>query len=83
MLLGPYGVQLHTHLSDKLECQVYVPAVYTFRVEVTTSSTVIGGEGHPRTGHESQDWKERYSSNISLTSAPEGLRHAPAALFRK
>jgi len=41
------------------------------------------GKVHPRTGHEGPEGEERYSSNLSLTSALDGVggqRHAPAAL---
>ena len=41
------------------------------------------GKGHPITGHEGPDGEYRYSSILSLTSAPGGVggqRHAPCAL---
>jgi hypothetical protein len=41
------------------------------------------GKAHPRTGHEVPEWKQRYSSTLSLTSALDevgGERHAPTAL---
>jgi hypothetical protein len=41
---------------------------------------------HRRTGHESLEEEQRYSSTLSLTSALDGVggqRHAPAALPRK
>ena len=44
------------------------------------------GKGHPRTSHEGPEWKKRYSSTLSLTSALDvvgGQRHAPAALSRE
>ena len=40
-------------------------------------------KGHLRTGHESPEGEQRYSSALSLTSALDGVcgqRHAPAAL---
>jgi hypothetical protein len=42
------------------------------------------GKVHPRTGHESPEGEQRYSSNLSLTSALDGVvgqRHTPAALL--
>jgi len=39
---------------------------------------------HNRTGHESPDGEQRYSSTLSLTSALDGAggqRHGPAALL--
>ena len=41
------------------------------------------GKVHPRTGHEITEGEKRYSSNLSLTSALDGVggqRHAPADL---
>ena len=40
-------------------------------------------KGHPRTGHEGAEGKQRYSSTLSLNSALDGVggqRHAPTAL---
>ena len=42
------------------------------------------GKSHPRTGNESPEAEQIYSSTISLTSAPDemgGQRHVPSALF--
>ena len=41
------------------------------------------GKSHPRTGHEGPEGEQIYSSNLSLTSAGDGVdgqRHVPAAL---
>jgi hypothetical protein len=32
----------------------------------------LTGTIHPRTGHEGPEWKQRYSSTLSLTSALDG-----------
>ena len=44
------------------------------------------GKVHPRIGHEDPEVKQKYSSTLSLTSAPDGVggqRHAPASLSRE
>jgi hypothetical protein len=41
------------------------------------------GKVHPKTVHEGPEGEQRYSSTLSLVSAPDGMggqRHAPAAL---
>jgi len=56
-----------------------------------TSTVVVGTQGtgkgngtaHPRAGYEDTEMEQWYSSNLSLTSAIDGVdgqRHAPAAL---
>jgi hypothetical protein len=61
--------------------------VCTYVWRMTISSLHLEGKGkdkvHPRAGHEGQEWEQRYSSTLSLTSALEGVggqRNAPAVL---
>jgi hypothetical protein len=52
---------------------------------LTSKFCTLKGKGkvHPRTGQESPEGEERYSSTLSLTSALDGVggqRHVPAVL---